>query len=128
MFDPAGDRGRLPSISKVYPTVHSISYSSGVTLGPSRYFAVGNLDANMPIIPLLATPDSPTSSGSYKPDKPKLADKIPVLLDQIGALDKSMDEARIEKIANTKRALANGTYHVSAAEVARKIIDDMQEP
>jgi anti-sigma28 factor (negative regulator of flagellin synthesis) len=39
-----------------------------------------------------------------------------------------MDEARSEKIANIKKALADGTYHVSAAEVARKILDSMREP
>jgi flagellar biosynthesis anti-sigma factor FlgM len=44
------------------------------------------------------------------------------------ALDKSIDEARMKKIANIKKALADGTYHVSAAEVARKLIDQMREP
>jgi anti-sigma28 factor (negative regulator of flagellin synthesis) len=39
-----------------------------------------------------------------------------------------MDEARREKIENIKKALADGTYHVSAAEVARKILDNIQEP
>jgi anti-sigma28 factor (negative regulator of flagellin synthesis) len=39
-----------------------------------------------------------------------------------------MNEARTEKIANIKKALADGTYHVSAAEVARKVIDNMREP
>jgi anti-sigma28 factor (negative regulator of flagellin synthesis) len=39
-----------------------------------------------------------------------------------------MDEARRNKIENIKKALADGTYHVSAAEVARKILDNMQEP
>jgi flagellar biosynthesis anti-sigma factor FlgM len=43
-------------------------------------------------------------------------------------LDKSTDEARREKIEKIKKALADGTYHVSAAEVARKIIDSMREP
>jgi streptomycin 6-kinase len=39
-----------------------------------------------------------------------------------------MDDARANKIENIKKALADGTYHVSAAEVARKILDNMQEP
>jgi anti-sigma28 factor (negative regulator of flagellin synthesis) len=39
-----------------------------------------------------------------------------------------MDEARMQKIAKIKKAMADGTYNVSAAEVARKIIDHMQEP
>lgn len=89
---------------------------------------MANLDGDMPIIPLIGAPDSPTSSGSSQPDEPKLAAKIQALLDQILALDKSMDQARVEKIAKIKKSLADGTYHVSAAEVARKIIDHMQEP
>ena len=89
---------------------------------------MADLDGDMPIIPFVAAPDSPTSSGSSQPDEPKLAAKIQSLLDQIRALDKSMDEARMEKIAKIKKALADGTYHVSAAEVARKILDNMQEP
>jgi hypothetical protein len=32
------------------------------------------------------------------------------------------------KIENIKKALADGTYHAGAAEVARKILDTMQEP
>jgi anti-sigma28 factor (negative regulator of flagellin synthesis) len=39
-----------------------------------------------------------------------------------------MDEARLNKIEKIKKALADGTYHISAAEVARKIVDTMQEP
>jgi flagellar biosynthesis anti-sigma factor FlgM len=72
--------------------------------------------------------DDFTSSGSSPPDKDTLAAKIQSLLDHIRALDKSMDGARVEKIAKIKKALADGTYHVSAADVARKIIDHMQEP
>jgi anti-sigma28 factor (negative regulator of flagellin synthesis) len=39
-----------------------------------------------------------------------------------------MDAARVNKIEDIKKALADGIYHVSAAEVARKIIDNMREP
>jgi flagellar biosynthesis anti-sigma factor FlgM len=73
-------------------------------------------------------PDDLTSSGSSLPDKLTFAAKMLTLLDRIRALDKSMDEARVEKIAKIKKALADGTYHVSAADVARKILDHMQEP
>jgi anti-sigma28 factor (negative regulator of flagellin synthesis) len=90
--------------------------------------AVADLDGDIPIVPLMVAPDSPTSSGSSQPDEPKLAAKIQAILDQFLALDKSMDQARVEKIAKIKKALADGTYHVSAAEVARKIIDYMREP
>jgi flagellar biosynthesis anti-sigma factor FlgM len=80
------------------------------------------------ILPLAARRDNPTSSGSFPPEEPTLAAKVQALLDQIRALDKSMDEARMQKIAKIKKAMADGTYNVSAAEVARKIIDHMQEP
>jgi anti-sigma28 factor (negative regulator of flagellin synthesis) len=72
--------------------------------------------------------DDLSSSGSYPPDEPTLAARILSLLDHIRALDRSMDQARVEKLLKIKKALADGTYHVSAAEVARKIIDHMQEP
>jgi anti-sigma28 factor (negative regulator of flagellin synthesis) len=32
------------------------------------------------------------------------------------------------QIENIKKVLADGTYHVSADEVARKILDNIQEP
>jgi flagellar biosynthesis anti-sigma factor FlgM len=73
-------------------------------------------------------PDSPASRGSSDPGEPTQAARIQALLDHIRALDKPMDEARSNKIENIKKALADGTYHVSAAEVARKILDNMQEP
>ncbi len=39
-----------------------------------------------------------------------------------------IDDARLEKIANLKKALADGTYNVSAEELARKLIEHMLEP
>ena len=81
-----------------------------------------------PIVPLAASPDNPRLSGSSHPEEPPLARKIQALLDQLRALDKPMDYARLEKITKIKKALADGTYHVSAADVARKILDHMQEP
>jgi anti-sigma28 factor (negative regulator of flagellin synthesis) len=38
------------------------------------------------------------------------------------------DAERREKINHLKQAVADGTYHVNAEEVARKIIDHMLEP
>jgi flagellar biosynthesis anti-sigma factor FlgM len=73
-------------------------------------------------------PDRPASRTSSGPEEPTPTARIKALLDHIRALDKSMDEARVNKIENIKKALADGTYHVSAAEVARKIIDCMREP
>jgi flagellar biosynthesis anti-sigma factor FlgM len=73
-------------------------------------------------------PDRPASHTSSGPEEPTHSAKIQALVDRILAMDKSMDQVRVEKIAKIKKALANGTYHVSAADVARKIIDHMQEP
>jgi flagellar biosynthesis anti-sigma factor FlgM len=73
-------------------------------------------------------PDSPASRTSADPEEPTLTAKMQALLDHIRALDQSMDEARLNKIENIKKALGDGTYHVSAEEVARKILDTMQEP
>jgi flagellar biosynthesis anti-sigma factor FlgM len=39
-----------------------------------------------------------------------------------------IDDARLEKIANLKKALADGTYSVSAEELADKLIEHMLEP
>jgi flagellar biosynthesis anti-sigma factor FlgM len=39
-----------------------------------------------------------------------------------------IDKARREKIEQLKQAVADGTYNVSAEEVARKLIDHMLEP
>jgi anti-sigma28 factor (negative regulator of flagellin synthesis) len=73
-------------------------------------------------------PDSPASRAPSSPEGPTLTAKVQALLDHIRALDNPMDEAQLNKIENIKKALADGTYHVSAAEVARKIIDGMWEP
>jgi anti-sigma28 factor (negative regulator of flagellin synthesis) len=39
-----------------------------------------------------------------------------------------IDNARREKIESLKKAVADGTYTVSAEEVARKLIEHMLEP
>ena len=57
-----------------------------------------------------------------------MLEKILALLDQIRAMDKTMDEARAAKIANIRKAISEGTYRVNAAEVARRIIDQIDEP
>ena len=73
-------------------------------------------------------PDRPASHTSSHPEELTPTARIKALLDHIRALDQSIDEARLNKIEKIKKALADGTYHVSAAEVARKIIDSMREP
>jgi flagellar biosynthesis anti-sigma factor FlgM len=72
-------------------------------------------------------PGSPATNHTWS-NKSTSADTIQVLLNYIHNLDKAMDAARMEKVSKIKKALAEGAYHVSAADVARKIIDTMQEP
>jgi hypothetical protein len=73
-------------------------------------------------------PDSPASRAPSLPEEPTLAARIQALLDHIRALDQSMDEDRLNKIERIKKALADGTYRVRAAEIARRILDTMREP
>ncbi len=42
--------------------------------------------------------------------------------------DSPIDDVRLEKVESIKKALADGTYSVSAEEVARKLIEHMLEP
>jgi flagellar biosynthesis anti-sigma factor FlgM len=73
-------------------------------------------------------PDAATSASAEAP----AAEAVPALEDSIRNLDKPIDnpqeDARLEKIANIKKALADGTYNVSAEELARKLIEHMLEP
>jgi flagellar biosynthesis anti-sigma factor FlgM len=77
---------------------------------------------------LIAAPGPGGSSTGPPTEERTFTEKILALLDQIHAVDKTMDEARAAKIANIKKAIEEGTYHVSAAEVARQIIDHIDEP
>jgi anti-sigma28 factor (negative regulator of flagellin synthesis) len=70
----------------------------------------------------------PASRASSGREEPTPTERIQAFPDHIRALDKPMDDARRNKIENIKKALADGTYQVSVAEVARKILDNMQEP
>jgi flagellar biosynthesis anti-sigma factor FlgM len=77
---------------------------------------------------LFVAPGPGGSSTGPPSEERTFTEKILALLDQIHAIDKTMDEARAAKIANIKKAVAEGTYHVSAAEVARRLIDQIDEP
>jgi hypothetical protein len=44
------------------------------------------------------------------------------------AIDDVIDEQRLKKISRLKQAVADGTYHVSAEDLADKLIVHMMEP
>jgi flagellar biosynthesis anti-sigma factor FlgM len=68
--------------------------------------------------PILYADDATLKSGMDDVDNPTPPDT--------NSLD-PIDEERLQKIAKIKQAIADGTYHVSAQEVARKIIEHMRE-
>jgi flagellar biosynthesis anti-sigma factor FlgM len=72
--------------------------------------------------PLLYADDATLKSGMDHRDNPS-----PV---QSGAVDplRALDDERQSKIAKLKQAVADGTYHVSAEELADKLIQHMLEP
>jgi hypothetical protein len=77
--------------------------------------------------PLLYADDATLKSGmdhldNPSPDALRAAGPLPTLDDRV------TDEERRKKIAKLKQAVADGTYHVSAEELADKLIQHMLEP
>ncbi len=77
-----------------------------VTKGPLLYADDATLKSGMDYC------DNPTPSGQNAPD----------------AIDDATDEERRKKIADLKRAVADGTYYVSAEALADKLIEHLLEP
>ena len=48
--------------------------------------------------------------------------------DRLRNLDNGAGEVRLEKIEKLRAAIADKTYNVSVPDVARKVIDHMQQP
>jgi Anti-sigma-28 factor, FlgM len=66
--------------------------------------------------------DATLESGMDRPDNPS-PNPIPNPID-----DQGMDEERLKKIARLKQAVAEGTYHITAEQLADKLIEHMLEP
>jgi anti-sigma28 factor (negative regulator of flagellin synthesis) len=64
--------------------------------------------------------DDPSMGNRSATDPPESGAQAPVIED--------LDPIRAEKIARIKKAMDDGTYHVSAEELADKLIQHMLEP
>jgi hypothetical protein len=76
--------------------------------------------------PLLYADDATLKSGMGLSDNPSPGD--PRVADRLLLNDNVTDEERQAKIAKLKQAVADGTYHVSAEDLADKLIQHMLEP
>jgi hypothetical protein len=72
--------------------------------------------------PLLYADDATLKYGMDSRDNPSPGDPLRDIDDQVP------DEERQAKIAKLKQAVADGTYHVSAEDLADKLIQHMLEP
>ena len=77
--------------------------------------------------PLLYADDATLKSGMDHPDNPSPGDPLRAP-DLLMPDDLVTDDERRTKIAKLKQAVADGTYHVTAEELADKLIQHMLEP
>jgi anti-sigma28 factor (negative regulator of flagellin synthesis) len=71
--------------------------------------------------------ERPASGAPSSPEEPTLTTQLQALRTTFEPWTNRWTR-RGNKIENIKRAIADGTYHVSAGEVSRKIIDSIGDP
>jgi anti-sigma28 factor (negative regulator of flagellin synthesis) len=86
-----------------------------VTKGPHLYSDDATLKSNMDHRDNPSTRDDPSANDRRATDS-------------LHVIDDLIDEERLKKIAKLKQAVADGTYHVSAEDLADKLIAHMLEP
>jgi Anti-sigma-28 factor, FlgM len=71
--------------------------------------------------------DDATLNGMDHPGNPSPGDRRPA--DPPKPVDDNViDEERLKNVARLKQAVADGTYHVTAEQLADKMIEHMLEP
>jgi hypothetical protein len=86
-----------------------------VTKGPHLSSDDATLDSNMD------HRDSPSTLGD-----PSANDRLAA--DPLHLIDDLVDEERLRKISRLKQAVADGTYRVSAEDLADKLVAHMLDP
>ncbi len=81
---------------------------------------MGHSDKGDQPVPLPAASDNPEDSARQHSERGLQAPDHNA--------DPAPDAERLKKINDLKKAVADGTYHVSAEEVAQKIIEHMLQP
>ena len=83
-----------------------------------------------PILPSQSLTSTPAARASSAPQGESLdSDKAQLSVLATGVSQSTAtSDVRLDKIASIQSALQSGTYQVSSAEVAQKIIDSMLEP
>jgi anti-sigma28 factor (negative regulator of flagellin synthesis) len=78
---------------------------------------MGHSDKGDPPVPLPAASDNAEDGTRQRSEREvKPSDNV------------APDAERLKKINDLKKAVADGTYHVSAEEVARKVLEHILEP